>query len=1498
MASSSDTPTINQLLINLLRRGLSLPSAQEGLAPDQEILRGGLRPTALSAPVGYPLSGDLRSGQNTAPSARFVGPLRAAALFNASTPSAHPQRNRRLIEERLFWGWEVGAEGTDGSFPVDEITFDTGGVDVSAIPVADHRLVFLHETGDDVGGLGVWPLLSAVGTELTLTIDGPDAPNPAKKYTWQLVKPSPLPLLPVTSTAGPGGEVLYLTRKPDEWPAVEPTLGQPVFRTEGFVTGDLAPDPVTGLYVLTGGSPYAGAVGDYLYRKAGKLTFRVREVASPGPNDVVLEPLWDVIVNQVSGTVTLDLLYTVGEIAALGASASMGLGSPQGLFSFPELVEAVRTYPLISPMDGPPEVRPYGQELVLDPPTNTFRTQFNLGYRLTLFPADALGEPDLTRPLVDLESLVINPNLPADEPQSVTLDYATGALLLSHPIPETGGDLNPSGFVDGNGQRRLFAMFASFNRPSAATGAATSVVSPEAGHSGSGLFWTEAFPTGANVADRGPQWVFRLPEARPFLQDQYHPAPQPETGAPAGPTFPALTFGTKAGLGPVGYPKMGFQWRSPSSGLTAAGGLLYGRLNPSDSPNQVVVLPAATAASFDNASGVEAGVSSTGQPWASWQDGWKETILDVSASVPITLGVNDELRLTLNDLPLLVTLPPTILPPTAIQVVAALDAAIFAAAAAYGIPQTDGVTFQTDVVGASNQQVRIRARDGLYWADASGHANLVAPVNTRVQSLEFIQAFGSGATGRSQWEIQRLNLDADADASWTGRDVNLQGGPSLRGAGRVVESAYAPCVLEGLASAAGLPGFVDVAGGRVFLDAGLNGDVEGREVVIDPVSLDFNGQGGNLYYIFYDRDLGEVRYQGLPLLDPTFRGGPPTGISLARVLWDGLSFEYIIDARVFPTQRLQNGVLTVGTGGMFAKLHSAMWWIIEHPETVREVHLVSDVVVDYAQREQVYVPDGVTLQGNGYMIQANNFGAGGTSPRSLFVFADPFGDQATRNIVLRNFRVDVTGTGAQEITLFHDGGSSPPAAVAPVVVEDVSITHAGALTEFYAGLLVNYLGSWTLRRVFMQAGARLSHWVQSLASGNAAYPSGLDFTIEGGSVLGALPQLSTSSMFWTGADTQWVIKNFNGEAAPSANPFNFWYASLSSVRSRLYAERVTAYVGVGAVLRVNAAAVSAVRSILRLTDCDFSTEDDGQELLGGPIIRDLDVTLTRVRFNRVTPLVGGVAGAGVNWGTVAGSSPSLFEFAECELNNVYWRGSPGTGARIKLSGTTLSGTTGFEANSSTGLGASLVWRDVILEDGYLLINSWTTAQLEGCTMSLTSPLGAPMVRLAAAEVRMRDSRLIKTSTDTQAVVQFQGTGTIFFQAADLYVIHGSGLTGSPYGFRADATTIGANTLAQVQLTNLSSLYLGSAASTGAAALFFPDRGALTSLNLHLVNYSFQGYDSIAPVHYGLIIGTLYRRANVVGGIAVNRVAGAVTQFSVDGSVVDYFAGDSARFIDP
>jgi hypothetical protein len=1495
---SDSTSTSNQLLPALLNRGTSLPSQTTGLDPSREVVRGGLRAPALPERVGYPLSGDTSTRQFRQPSARFVGPVTGAALFNTSTPTNHPQRNRRLDEERLFWGWEVAAEGTDGAFLTDEVTFDTGGIDVSSLDPALHRLVLLGRSDGGVIALGVWPVQGFLGTEITLNIDGPDAPDLSLTYTWQVVKASPCPLLPVPNQGGPGAEVLYLTRKPDVWPAFVQSSGQEVLQESNFLSGAVTVDPVTGRYNVAAGAPYAGAVGDFLFIKSVKSIFRVHSFGSPGPNDVVLEPFWNVTLNQyVAGATSFGRLKTVGQVSAHGASFVLGSGGLRVLFNTPDLLDDVRVFPLINPMDGPPEVRPYGQDLVLNPPSATFRTQFNLGYRLTLFPADGSGNPDLTRPLTLLEGLVIDPAVPLAE-QSVTVDYATGAILLSHPIPATGGDLNPSGYVDANGQRRLFATFASYNRVAAPL-AAAAVVAPGAGYSGSGLFFTEEAPFGADLADRGPHWVLKLPETQDEQADAYHPRPQPEAGEAAGPSKPAFVFSSKRGLGPLGYPKLQTQWRSPNSGLTAGGGVLFGRLNEGDSPNQVVFLPAATREEFNRLTSTETDYDSDGQPWTVFQDGWKETILDVSGSAPITLGVNDTLALVVNDLPMEVVLPTGVVPPTALQVAGALDAAIFAASAAYGIPQADGVQFTTEVWGPSNQQVRIRARDLLYWGTANGHANVAAPSLTRVQSLEFIQAFGSGTAGRSQWELRGLNLDGDAHAAWTGRDVSIDGGPSVRGAGRLVEAAYAPCVLEGCAANAGAPGMVNIDGGRLFLDAGRNGEVEGREVILDPVVLDFNGQSGNLFYVFYDRDSQQVRYQGLPLLDVTFRGGPPTGVPLARVLWNGLSFEYVMDARVFPTQRLQNGILTVGTNGMFTKLHAAMWWMAEHPEVVREVQLVSDIVVDYTQREQVYLPEGVRLEGNNYTIQANNFGGSGSTTRSVFVFADPFSDQATRNITIRNFRLDVTGTGAQQANLFADVGSSPPTGVGPVTVEDVYVTHAGALTTLNAGLLTVYPGHFAMSRVSALLGLRFNNWVQSTGAGSASYPFGLEFRIRQVTVLGADPRSATSAMFATEGNTEWHLSQVSCSASGGAtNPLTFLRGNLNTSRNRIYVSRCEAYTGTGDIFRLNSATVTSDLTVLQAEGCTFSTEDDAQGLLTGPVLRDLDISMQKVLFTRATP-VAGVAGAGFNWGTVAGSTPSRFVFEDCSFNNMLWSGTPGSNSRAVLDDVRLTGVTGLGVGVSSGLGSSLELRKVSMDDGYVQISAWARALISSCTLTQVSALPNALVQFQNGELSVRDSTLNKVSTSTQSTLLLSGSSTIRFFSEGLKMVHGQGLTGSTRGLDIDNTTVGDATLQLMQLHNVSSYYVGGDATT-AAAFFFGTRTGPTraKANFQLSNFHFEGYTFQGGVQLAFFVGTFWSRFNVVSGFNVNSSGGAPTVFNVNGGTTDYYLGTAVHFIDP
>lgn len=1407
-------------------------------------------------------------------SVRVLGDLSRAALFNDSTPSSHPTRNRRLTQQKLIVGAEVWAEGTQG-IVTGTFTFDTGGITVTGFPTTLRLVV----TGGpvNVAVLGSFQVVSLVGTTITTL-----APmNLGAGYTWQLVSLAPAQLLPMPSKTGfAGSETTYLTVLPPKWPVGDGA--RKIFEGNIAYNGTMTIQPsgriqFSGTHVQltpffqTDDIVYLGSVGTST--RAG-VRARVDSVnftpGVPSTEILSLEPLFGEEVLDYTAATRVTKLAQVRDFT----SDPYGLVVDRSLYNTKEFLESVRVYPLISPVNGPSVLLPNSPAPLLGSGSISFVADKQSGYSLVLYPADISGNPDLTRPVTNFEDIVINPTL--DEPQSVRVDYAQGAIVLSHPIPEN-GDLNPNGYIAPDGTRRLFAVFVAYNRSYA----------PESVRS----LKADGPLTGTSIAFEPKDSVYPLAEplnrvaawaVRPDELQEYH-----VTSGSSSLTSPAVAVTSDTeGLVSSRSPQILFQRRSQNIPITNIGGLFFGpsQVNGiganSSSVSQIALYPTAVGESVNPLTGTPLLLDTSVGAHIGFSEGWK----DLQFSVPfvVVLGATG-VQLYVNDLEVQFSLPIGLFSDGAFQ--SLLGNAILAAGLAAGAEQIVGRDFY--ITNPSPSVVILNVRDQLVVGSGTAHATLGLTSNTRIRGVGIFENIfsgnQSGVSENASWDYNLRSFE-QRYATWRGSDINIDLGPSLQGVGSSYDSSYADMIVESDGPTTYAGDVVNVQDFRAHTRIQEYGLDVIRYVPIRGDSVSLTGLGSGLYLIYWDRfTRAFVTILDALVTDKTLQTGLYQGIPIAKVVFDGADVTDLQTSMVFAQNRRDTDILTVGVGGMFETIQAACYWIETHNPTTRHIHLVSDIVSDALYGGDSYIPSGVTLDGNGYTITISNYVA--PINKSLFYLRGLDTNVASRGVILRNFKIVYDNLANQVVAgMVADNAASPP-----VSDSDFGIT----LENIYydgddGGSNTNVLAAVVFGQYTLDLNVDNCYFADLDLSFNGFFGCrrynvhDCEFINTRGNLLGS------ASLFGLSISERLSVSNVIYAASTSITELcAFIRNGLGQFTSgcTINLENVRASMNFSDFMSLDNTTVS-VRSDITMKDCRITSENETQQFIAG-VTRRVNVKVENCEFLRLSPSGTAPAAGFVVGDDTGGGQASFWSFSKCLIDGSRFTAPSYDDLKIQVESCVVTGQSNILANAGSGVGSfELLNND--WTGGVFNFTEWKVTMTGGSYQNTLSIL-APFVQFIECDVHVSGGiRFSKTSTDTNPLMRFRLACSADF--SDVFMEHGNGLTGSSVAIQIN----GDASFTRFSVANIGLTYLGTAVGSGASGFVFLLPGSPVQASFTLTGFIYRGYPNIASASSAMFFTANWSLFTIGSGFTISATPGLNT-FVGSGAPTEIYIEPSARF---
>lgn len=1012
---------------DILRKGLGFsastnPSAQR----QEERLKGAPFKDTPRRQLSYPF------GQKGA--TRFVGAIAQGTLIAVSTPTAHPARSTALTEETIFYGATVYAEGTagevtgvatfDAGFDVSYLAALLGGGEILCLALF-HRSIALAE--DDQKTLGVFNITNVGGSLITVETTRA-LPDLLDDYTWAVFTPAPTQLLPFPQASSTTGKTTtYCTILPQGHPAYRKTGrlettgesyvqdGQPIIDQSTVATGSFvqqADGRILATLSHAGGSAIY-AEGDFIFTLNGLVGRTIPSSFVPGApstEEIIIEPFWDVNISDLSANLVAFRLLSVQEVLDLGVAA-LPIGG--NIYSKETALASLRVKPLVAPLDGPFALRGQsGAEIYYG------AYQRQIGYGVTLYPADALGAADTSKPITNFDTVILDPDV--DEPQSITIDYAEGILSLSHPISLTGGDLNPAGFTDGSGAPRIFASF--FAYQDVAEGV---VRRPVTQNQASTFTWEQ----NTRISTKGEGgFTYTFPVGASYLA----PTPTTATRQTSLTLKPDLNEDTDEG-------SLAWSWElvPGTTQLTQMGQIIYGRLDKDDPEYQFTFAPDTVALDYNkNRPLASASPPSLEQPFFGIAGGLKTaTSFSEFSWGAVSAGVNDQLNFLVNRIRVAHTLPPGVY--TAITLAAEIQGAITAAALAQG-EATGGISVVATITG----EVDISAY-GIYFLVGSAHSNLGFPESMGIQGEELDLLFGYNSDTQN-----RLSYNALSNfLTYDGQDIRVNPNVPQKTRASLVDTAlsydrqYPHYMISG--------GLVTDAGGGLFNVTGGTckhaavAEREGNTVTTFSGSFaDLTGQPAAHYVVYYDPAQDDIN-----VIDSLSVGYDPSfnttvfGVPLAVIDWDGLAATSVKDMRRYAREAQSSSFLTVGFTGLsqldnadFETLEAALTYITYTNTGVREIRLLTGFVLD---NKTHYIPPYVTINGQGNTLVLLNY----TTPP--FICQNPLNLDISQGVIFKELTLAVAaGFNSTLIppSLIQDGQGT-------LILDHVDVTQASGTTS-------------------------------------------------------------------------------------------------------------------------------------------------------------------------------------------------------------------------------------------------------------------------------------------------------------------------------------------------------------------------------------------------------------------------------------------------------------------
>jgi len=781
-----------------------LKKALDGKVATDPSIKSEEEPFKSNTLPGKTVAAPIRALGWTPGDVRFVGNVTDPTLYAQSAPDDHPRRNRRLVQEQLFYGMDVYAEGTAGELTATT-TLNTHGVNVDFVLGAPHSmaasdllLVISNRDRSSThlipkpkeGAPRTYEITDLNGDVITINgifediFDGTGGSPDNEGFYWQLVKPNPVELLPFTATGNLGEETSYFTVQPKRWP-VRRTLGN------AYDVNDAEDMEITSVEhtaegrlqvtVEHSGSNQILEVGDFVASTTStakqplKLQDRIFVVESEisftsgatSTEKFILTPFYGTDISTLpeqSSPFRLRKIHAVEDLFPAGHPTT---GHPLRDFR-PEQPHYQDMGFRVKPLVGPKDVDSSQNSTA----GSILATNIHAGHALTLFPAKVDGTPDLDNPISNFDDIQISSST---EDQWVNADYDNGVVTLSHQI-EAGYDLNPNSFTDGAGRARLFAMFVAYNEKSGAQAARELVhraevdVTAKGGNAGRIRMGGQNYTESGAPLERSKGWLMEFPMREGG--DLYHYDPVEDAGG----NEEIIGFTrSEAGDGEVG-PQHQYQYRALSSGMHHLGSMRFGNTDNTRRHNQFVFVPDAAVeqSSHDGTKNTMA-VGETNKPSYRITYSALEFLSDNESSwVGITAGVNDHIHFVINDIDVEFDLPAGGINDTGLQTI--LDNEITTAATAAGVDTDDYVVEVYDPTSTGDPQIRFKAGVNLYFYAANGHANLGFPENEGVDPEGIRLQYGHNGTIEStlEWVRDTDNLVFD------GNDIQLGTGESVK----------------------------------------------------------------------------------------------------------------------------------------------------------------------------------------------------------------------------------------------------------------------------------------------------------------------------------------------------------------------------------------------------------------------------------------------------------------------------------------------------------------------------------------------------------------------------------------------------------------------------------------------------------------------------------------------------------------------------------------------
>jgi hypothetical protein len=985
-------------------------STSEELTVSEESLPSGLIPRATDVFFG-PLLG-------TSGDVRFLGNVDDYSLYSQSSPTSHPQRHRRLVQQKEIYGAKVLAEGTSGTLTDGSTTFASGIADLSYLnapplnasyALSDLRLVVSNvaDQGEDVSELmGTYGIVGVAGSSLTLDRSFSSSVSPLTEVYWQVIVPEPVELF-----AWPGADhtavTTYACTLPHEWPALR--VDDASLSLTGAVIGTDAEGRLTMTVDSPGFAVFTEGTWADLDGQSYLVVEHVQTGLAPTKEIMTLTPFYGAQeIDSNNPPSDIYRMYTVGDLvqfpynyrAELGGQTTWDANNRQTL-------EALRVRNLISPAQLPPVQRHALHTVFLqEDDAATVRP----GYGLTLYPATATGIPDFSNPVTDLGSVVIDPAI--ETPQDIVVDYTEGLIRLSCPISATGGDLNPNAYTDSQGRTKLFAVYVAHsgsNSPEAVQALSAYAGGLATSKRGNTEIRVQASPTGLRT---------QLPGAADLYETQArHEAHE---------IRPASIFGGGTGV------TQHHLYRSEHSRRTKESALFSGQPFSDDRRQGIFLRPDAqeNGAQRLDLRIVEGPKSVTSALVSTWS--------------PIT-ALTNTLILTVNDVPFEVTLANGVT--DAVTVATEIQNAYNTAESALGLSVQSFVA--EAYTNSSGDAVRLSSTGELYFGFGSGHANLGFPEDTVVFSESLVQEYGWNNLPSRQTTYNHFTKVVSSN--YDDHRLNTPDHTSsLKSAAITLQLSQESYVIDGGDMTDTDLNEVTVT--EVTVKHKNYDALDGQEISVIPGAVfDFTGLPTGTYYIY--ADFNPLDTNDAPKLsavaratagfDPFFDSAVNRGVPLHIVDWDNFGVSPLLfrDVRRYLTNEQDRSVVTVGARGMYRTLKGACGFVSERSRNgatnpldgAFTIRLLEDITLDKSvDTVRVDIPSNTILDLASHQIECLNYNTASISPFRLGINLDATeGDSLPgENITIKNGTIVLDAFGTQA------------ASTAPNLFE--SVTSAGA----------------------------------------------------------------------------------------------------------------------------------------------------------------------------------------------------------------------------------------------------------------------------------------------------------------------------------------------------------------------------------------------------------------------------------------------------------------------